>query len=295
MKTILLTGGNGFIGRNIKESFLAEKNKIIAPGSKELNIADCTSVDNFFENNTIDVVIHSACKPGHRNAKDHTELFKTNTQMFFNLERHFNKYEKMIIIGSGAIYDMRYYEPKMKEEYFGTHIPIDDHGLTKYVCEKVIEKSDNIIDLRIFGIFGKYEDYAIRFISNLICKAIFDLPLTMNQNREFDYLYIDDLMPILDYFICHTSKHNCYNVTPDNSIELISIAEIIRTISEKKLSIITAKEGMGLEYSGDNVRLKSEIKNLKFTELSDSIKELYLWYNERKELLNKDYILKENY
>ncbi|MEI6694887.1 MAG: NAD(P)-dependent oxidoreductase [Bacteroidota bacterium] len=295
MKTILLTGGNGFIGRNIQESFLAEKYNIIAPSSKELNIADCEAIDDFFQNNSIDVIIHSACKPGHRNAKDPTELFKTNTQMFFNLERHASNYEKMLVIGSGAIYDMRNYKPKMKEEYFGTHIPVDDHGLTKYTCEKVIEKSNNIIDLRVFGIFGKYEDYSIRFISNLICKAIFDLPLTVNQNRKFDYLCINDLMPVLDYFITHTSKYSCYNVTPDYSIELISIAEIIKTISGKNLPIITSKEGLGLEYSGDNTRLKNEIINFRFTSIEAAIEKLYVWYNDNKDLINKEAIIKEKF
>ena len=33
MKTILLTGGNGFIGRNIRESFLIEKYRILFPPS----------------------------------------------------------------------------------------------------------------------------------------------------------------------------------------------------------------------------------------------------------------------
>lgn len=295
MKTILLTGGSGFIGKNINKSFLAEKYNIIAPSSKELDVTDCNAIDAFFKNNIIDVVIHSACKPGHRNAKDHTALFKTNTQMFFNLERHHTNYEKMIIIGSGAIYDMRHYKPKMKEECFGTHIPTDDHGFSKYVCEKAIEKSANIIDLRVFGIFGKHEDYTIRFISNLICKAIFDFPLTMNQNRKFDYLCVNDLMPILDHFIIHASKYNCYNVTPDNSVELISIAKKIKAISGKNLPIIIAKEGFDLEYSGDNSRLKNEIENLNFTPIEKSIEELYSWYDQRKKLLDKENILKEKF
>lgn len=291
MKKLLLTGGSGFIGKNIRESFLTEKYEIIAPGSSELNVSDCDSVDSFFKNKNIDIVIHSAGKPGHRNAKDPTELFKTNTQMFFNLERQRDKYEKMIVIGSGAIYDMRYYQPKMAEEYFGTHIPVDDHGLTKYVCGKVIEQSDNIIDLRVFGIFGKYEDYSIRFISNMICKALFDLPLTMNQNRKFDYLYVDDLMPVLDYFINNTSKYSSYNVTPDKSIELSTIAELIKTISEKKLTVIPAQEEMGLEYSGGNSRLKNEMTNLCITPIDKAIEKLYLWYKENLNHIDKSKLL----
>ena len=81
-KKILLTGGNGFIGKNIQESFLADKYDIYAPRSFELNLADTTSVDDFFRTRKFDVVLHAAVKPGHRNAKDPTNLFYTNIRMF---------------------------------------------------------------------------------------------------------------------------------------------------------------------------------------------------------------------
>lgn len=88
MKTILLTGGNGFIGRNIRESFLIEKYRILFPPSCELNLSDENSVDDYFKQHAVDIVIHAAVKPCHRNAKDLSNLFYTNTRMFFNLERH---------------------------------------------------------------------------------------------------------------------------------------------------------------------------------------------------------------
>ncbi|MEQ8220768.1 MAG: NAD-dependent epimerase/dehydratase family protein, partial [Candidatus Eremiobacterota bacterium] len=163
---ILLTGGSGFIGKNIVESFLANKYHIIAPAHKNLDLMDEHKVRDFFKENNIDIVIHSACKPGHRNAKDPTNILYSNTRMFFNLVHNSTLYKKMIVIGSGAVYDMRYYRPKMKEDYFGFHVPVDEHGFGRYVCARYIEQVDNIIELRIFGIFGKYEDYAIRFISN---------------------------------------------------------------------------------------------------------------------------------
>ena len=156
---ILLTGGTGFIGKNILESFLAQKYNIIAPAHKDLELLDEDTVRLFFQKNKIDVVIHAAAKPGHRNAREPGKVFYENTRTFFNISRNSQYFQKMLVIGSGAIYDMRYYQPKMSEEYFDTHVPIDEHGLCKYVCGKYIQKMDNMIDFRIFGIFGKYEDY----------------------------------------------------------------------------------------------------------------------------------------
>lgn len=291
MKTILLTGGSGFIGKNILESSLTKKYLIEAPSSKELNVADEKSVSQYFTSHHPDMVIHAAVKPGHRNAKDFNNLFFTNTRMFFNLERHSDQYEKMLVIGSGAIYDNRNYRPKVKEEDWKKNIPSDEHGFCKYVCEKAIEHSQNIYDLRVFGIFGKHEDYAIRFISNAICKALFDLPITIKQNRNFDYLYIDDLMPILDWFILNTPQYKAYNITPDYSVSLYDLALLIRKISGKQdLPIQISQAGMGLEYSGDNSRLSTE-HSFHFTSLETAIKELFTWYKSHKEQLDKKVLL----
>lgn len=285
-KIILLTGGSGFIGRNIRESFLNDKYQIIAPSSKELNLWDVDCVDSFFNMHTIDVVIHAAVKPGHRNAKDPSNLLYTNTRMFFNLERHKEEYEKMLVLGSGAIYDMSCYRPKMKEEEWLEHIPADDHGYCKYICEKTIEHSSNIYDLRIFGIFGRYEDYAIRFISNAICKVLFNLPITLRQDRKFDYLDVNDLMPVLDWFINHTPLHHSYNITPDESVSLYDLAQLVSKLSGKDTPVQVASKGMGSEYSGDNSRLKAEFMELHFTPIAESVRNLMDWYQSKKEELD---------
>ncbi len=288
---ILVTGGSGFIGRNIKESFLAEKFEIVAPTRTELDCADDESVRAFFSRNMFDIVVHSATKPGHRNANDHSNLFLTNSRMLFNLLQHQDRWGKLINMGSGAIYDMQHYKAKMPESYFGTHIPKDEHGYNKYIFAKVLPSLQHVYDFRIFGIFGKYEDYAIRFISNAICKALYDLPITLRQNRRFDYLFIDDLMPVLEHFFLNDPVHSSWNVTPDKSIELLKLAEIVREVSGKNIEIKVAQEGMGSEYSGDNSLLRSEIPGLQFTPIENAIADLYAWYADRKSEINKDVLL----
>ncbi len=290
---IFLTGGSGFIGRNIRESFLAQKYSLLAPAHNELELMDETAVRTYLIEHSIDIIIHAATKPGHRNAKDPTNIFYCNTRMFFNLARNLDIVQKLIITGSGAIYDMRYYQPRMKEEYFGEHVPLDEHGLSKYVIGKYSENHDRIIDLRIFGIFGKYEDYAIRFVSNMICKAIFDQPLTMKQNRRFDYLFVEDLMPVLDYFITTAGSHRAYNVTPDESVELLELARRVCLISGKNMPIVIAREGMGIEYSGNNSRLRKEMPELTFTGIDRAIEKLYAYYVENKEGLNREVFLRD--
>lgn len=287
---IFITGGSGFIGKNIIE-FLSKKHNVFAPSHKELELLDEDVVKKYFERNYFDVVIHSAVRPGHRNAKDPTNQLYNNLRMFFNIMRNKSRFKKVIFIGSGAVYDISRSLSMVKEDFFDVSVPADEHGFSKYIIAKHIEQIDNVVELRVFGIFGKHEDYAIRFISNAICKTIFDLPITIKQNRKFSYLYIKDFIPILDYFIQNDCKYKAYNITPDDPIELRTVAEKVRDISKKNLPINIAQSNMGLEYSGDNKRLYEEISGLKFTNIDLAIKELYDWHLENVNLINRDFLL----
>ena len=291
MKKVLITGGTGFIGRNICESRLPEHYQLIAPKRAELDCSDDDSVRDFFSKHEFDVIIHSAAKPGHRNATDTQSLLYTNARMMQNLLKYRSSWGKLLNMGSGAIYDMEHYIPKMKEDYFGTYIPKDEHGFNKYLFGKMLPCLENVYDLRLFGIFGKYEDYAIRFISNAICKSIFGLPITLRQNRKFDYLYVNDLFPILEYFIENNPAEKAFNITPDTSVELLQLAHMVGDITGNPIEPSVAMGGIGLEYSGDNSRLRLEMKNVSFTSIESAITELYQWCKQNINIINKNLLL----
>lgn len=293
MKKILLTGGSGFIGRNLRESFLSQAYELHAPSHAELDLSDTGSTDAYFAKHRFDAVIHAAVKPGHRNAPDLTNLFFTNNRIFFNLVRHADRCGRILNLGSGAIYDMRHYAPMMTEDYFGKYIPSDEHGYNKYVCGKYMEYCpEDIVDLRIFGIFGKYEDYAIRFISNAMCKTLFDLPVTLRQDRAFSYLYAPDLAPVLAWFIENKPKYKAYNITPDEVSSLLVLAQQTVALSGKALPIRVGSAGEGMPYTGSNARLRAEMGgDLRFTPMEEALKELYAWYGSVKDILNRDCLL----
>jgi GDP-L-fucose synthase len=102
---------------------------------------------------------------------------------------------------------------------------------------------------------------------------------------------MDDLVRVIDYFIGNEGKFKCYNVTPDEAMELRAIAEKVREISGKDLPILIAQDGMGLEYSGDNQRLRREIPGLSFTPIDQAIHQLYDWYASNRHLLNREFLL----
>lgn len=285
MTRVLITGGSGFIGRNLLESFLYSKYRIFAPSHSELDLLDTENVDYFFKNNNFDVVIHAATKPGHRNALDHTNLFYSNIRMFQNLERNKNHFGKFINLGSGAIYDISKNITNASENAIFWHMGKDDHSFCKYVVSKQINILPNFVDLNIFGIFGKYEDYSIRFISNAICKAIFNLPITLRQNRKFSYIDVNDLPNILDWFIENDPLYHSYNITTGEFVELKNIAELVRDVSGKDIEIKIYKDGYGLDYYGKNDRLLFEMKNIKFKQFKKSVEDLYKYYIKIKDKL----------
>lgn len=282
MKKIFITGANGFIGKNLCEG-LEGQYDIFSPSRNELNLLNELDVKEYLKKNNFDVIIHCATQNASRNAKEPLNLvLERNLRMFFNLERCSDYYGKMYYLGSGAEYDMENYIPFMNEEYFGKHIPKDGYGFSKYVMSKISENKNNIYDLRLFGVYGKYEDWEIRFISNAICKSMYNLPITIKQNVYFDYLYIDDFIKIMKWFIENSPQCKQYNITTSNHIDLVSIAKVIRKESGKDLSIIVKKEGLKKEYSGNNERLLKEIGGFAFSKLEDNIKKLILYYSSIK-------------
>ncbi len=287
---ILVTGGSGFIGRNLVEQFAGEF-EVFAPTHGELELLDTDAVDSFFREHEINVVVHSATRPGHRKACDTSGIVEWNTRMFLNLARNTSRYDKMILITSGAVYDSSNSLPKMKEDYFDTHMPKEDSGYSKYICAKYSDLLGKVIELRPFGVFGRYEEWQIRFISNMICKALHDLPLTMKQNRLFDYIYIDDLVKVVRYFITHIPQYKAYNVTPDAAVELKQLAAMVLDECGKDLDIVVASPEMAREYSGDNTRLKQEIRDLSITDLREAIHLLWTWYSERIDCIDRQKLL----
>jgi UDP-glucose 4-epimerase len=279
---VLVTGGMGFIGSNLKEQ-LEGKYDILSPPSTELDLLDENRVRDFVIHNRCDVVLHTATWNATKtSSKDTSRVLANNLKMFFNLARCSHHYGKMIYFGSGAEYDRRFWVPRMREDYFDTHVPVDDYGYSKYVMRKYVAKAENIYELCLFGVFGKNEDWRIRFISNACCKAIWDLPITIKQNVFFDYLYIDDLAKVTDWFIENQSQGKVYNVCTGRALDFLTLAKRVLEVSGKNLEINIAEEGRGREYSGDNGKLMKEIGNYGFKEMTACIQELYAWYSENR-------------
>jgi UDP-glucose 4-epimerase len=274
---ILVTGTNGFIGKNLKESLINFTDDLYTPKRQELNLLDSDSVQEYLTKHSFDVVIHCGVN---------IHSVEENLKMYFNIERCSSSFGRLLVVGSGAEYDMRNYHPAMKEDYFLENIPTDVYGFSKYVIAKDIEINPrNIFNLRVFGIFGKYEDHTRRFISNNICRVLSGSDISMNKNMLFDYLYVDDFTRIIKIFFDNSPMHRSYNICAEKSIDLLSIAKIIQMVDGNKVSISVKEEGLNPEYSGNNSLFINEFGNFDYTPLHQAIEELYAWYSDKNNIL----------
>ena len=297
MKTIFITGSSGFVGRNLIEYFQDEY-EILAPTHQELDITNSADVLDYFNEHEIDIIIHCANVGGSRKTGydvGSIDIVDKNLRMFFNLMRAQKQNTKFIHFGSGAEYDKNNYIPQMSEEFFDKYVPMDSYGFSKYIISKYIEKAEGITCLRIFGLYGKYEDYSYKFISNSIVKNLLHLPIIINQNVRFSYLLIDDLMKIVANVISQPPRNRFINVTPTDSIELIEIANIINDVSDFQSEIIVNNAGMNREYTGANVCLLEEYADMEFTSYRTGIEKLYNYYKENFNFLDLDTVKEDPY
>jgi len=285
---ILVTGSEGFIGKNIKNYLKKKRYIIISPTFRELDLRNSSSVKKFFVKfKDIDCIVNCATTQQINKTYD-DKVNEYNLKIFFNLINYKKKSTKLINLGSGSEYSRNNWIKKMKENYFGLFIPNDSHSFSKYIQSNYIEnsKDNNLYHLRLFGIFGKFEDYRYKFISNTIAKAIHSMPIVINQNCIYDYIYIDDFIKILELFIKKNPPQKIFNVTPTNSIDLISITKIILDILKIDLKIKILKDGYGREYTGNNSALLKTFPKIKFTPYDKSISLLIYHIKKNKSKIN---------
>ncbi|MCQ2505787.1 MAG: NAD-dependent epimerase/dehydratase family protein [Lachnospiraceae bacterium] len=282
MKKILLTGSTGFIGKNIKE-LLPDKYELFCPTHSELDLMDGNAVRRFIEDKEIGIVIHAATLNTTKQQVSPADVLKHNLTMFYNLERCHDLYEKMLYFGSGAEYDRTMGGTcSITEEDFDRSIPQDSYSLSKYVMAKHAEASENIYDLCLFGTYGKYEEKERRFISNMIFQAKSSINLKselqageikcgnaqtqssakmiMYQNAVYDYLWVEDLIPILEWFIENKPKYHRYNVCSGRREELINIAKLVKQVvicgvkkvANQKAEQIIAQNASQCDCKSDN-------------------------------------------
>ena len=291
--TILVTGASGFLARHLVDS-LSLRHRVYACSRHDLNLLDSLAVEEFLNRHSeIEFVIHCATTGGRRTTNyddSRTDVVEQNLRMFSNLLRCLRDDQKMIHFGSGAEYDRNRMPPKVTETFFDQYVPADSYGFSKTIISKIILKTNNVVCLRVFGAYGKDEDYRYKFISNAIIKAMLGLPITIAQNVVFDYLYIADFVRLVEKLLDCDWLYRHMNITPTQSVDLASLAEIINEVTGNKAGITVLHPGWNTEYTGDNQRLMEVVGPFDFTPYHEGIRELVAYYQSVWDSLDLDVV-----
>lgn len=284
---IMITGSRGFVGRNLVEGLRA-KYRIFAPRSSELDLTNYQEVEKYLTTNKIEAVVHAAVHSALTTERD--VGMQIDLRMLVNLTRNLDKLKKLIVFGSGAEFAKTRDVKKVTEDEWGQYIPEDSYGLSKVITQEIVKREPKMINLRLFGIYGPYEDYRYKFISNAIVKNLLGLPIKIKQDVVFDYLYVSDLVEVVDYFLSHESKHRDYNVTPIESIRISELVRLINEVAEQKSGVELVNPNLNFEYTGSNQRLLQEMPDWQITMYREGVQKLYNYYKSIKDTLNRKVI-----
>ena len=280
MKRIMITGASerGFIGKVLKNA-LSDEYEVLAPTRETLDLLDGDAVAKWLHNNPVDSIIHAAVHVPALHGVD--KEAENDLRMFFNLENCRDDYNTLIHFGSGAEYDKRFPIDNVTEDQIGRTIPASSYGLAKYAINQYTRRTDHVTNLRLFGIFGPQENWRVKFITGLCYKAVFGLPLTVRHHCMFDFMYIDDLLPIIRAALEGRLTQRDYNICTGTAIDIADIASLIQKHSPKKVDINLLSDKWDLPYTASNARLCGEIKPV-FTTMEQAVVKLIEYFESIK-------------
>ena len=267
MKTILVTGSTGFIGKNIKESFLSQKYNLLCPTHAELDLLDRVKTLEYFRGHDIDVVVNAATSP----------LALETVAMYYNVQlaASLSYNTRIINLNSGAIYDRYRNLTNIKECQIGDNIPIDDYGMSKYTCYQL--RKENTIDLILFGVFGKYEK-PFRFIPKVVKDLLSGRQPVVNP-RSMDFVCVKDVIRILDMLIEQGWTVPALNISSDSFVYLpwatLDLMDRLDTYSISFVPTTTIEK----TYTGSGDLLRT-LYDFKFTPMDEALDEYVSYLKE---------------
>lgn len=266
MKNILITGGNSFLAREFV-NFFTDYNLIVTDRNT-LDVTNSRQVNNFFINNKIDYVFHTAIKGGSRLREDTFQDFVDNLVMYNNLSNNSDKFKLMFNFGSGAEFGRDRDIESFEEEQILEKIPNDFYGGSKNLISRNIISKKNIINIRLFGCFGVFENDT-RFIKSTILNCLRNQDIII-KNKKMDFFFVEDLVVLIKAFLSSNVAYNDINAVYKEKKDLFYIAEYIKDFTNSNSRIIISTKNKN--YTGSSKKI--DTLNLNFLGLENSIKKI---------------------
>lgn len=270
-RSILITGGAGFIGSHLADRLLGENawkvtvvddlNDFYSPEVKRANITGHLSNENykfveadirnasameaFFAEDRYDVIVHLAARAGVRPSLCQPKLYSdTNINGTLNLleQARIHGIKQFVFASSSSVYGINCKMPFAEDDRIQQ--PISPYASTKAAGELMCHTYSHLHDLRtvclrFFTVYGARQrpDLAIHKFAKLISE---DKPIQMygDGSTRRDYTYIDDIIQGVRASIDYDgSMHEVFNLGESQTIELRELIALLETALGKKAII----------------------------------------------------------
>ena len=317
-KKIFITGGTGFIGCWLLESFVYANEKLNLNSSAIVLTRNLDKIQrkapHLFSNSAIKFIvgdIRSFSFPCanfsdiiHAAAETESKLYEENPMLMLDILIQGTKRvldfavncnaERFLLVSSGAIYGEQPSEiTNIREDFKGSLNPIginSVYGFGKSISELLCviyakEQNLNTKIARCFAFVGPYlsldSHFAIgNFINNFICHE--PIVIKGDGTPYRSYLYAADLVIWLWNILVRGETCKPYNVGSEKPISICDLAELISNIHEPKLKIFVKgikKSGRHIErYVPSTKRARLELNLEQKISLQDAIKRTINWY-----------------
>ena len=298
---ILVTGGAGFIGKHLVKFLIENGNEVtifddfsnsekdsvaflVNMGAKIIE-GDITKLEDIVNaTSEYDIVVHLAAKISvEESIKRPSETFHINVDgtrnVFVACEK--NHVKKLIVASSAAVYGEGIPGLKLTEK--SKMNPISPYGQSKVKMEQEItefasEYKINYIILRFFNIYGigqtlEYSGVITKFLEKI--KNNKPLKIFGDGMQTRDFVFIQDVINSIHNAISY-NKNGIYNIASGKVITIKKLAELMISLSGKKLEIQYSPTKKGdIRYSQADI--SSAIDNLGYYprfQLKEGIKAL---------------------
>ena len=328
-KTIIVTGGAGFIGSNFL-FYMADKypdyrliclDKLTYAGNLstleplmdlhsfrfiKMDICDRDAVNSVFKEESPDIVVNFA-------AESHVDRSILDPELFIQT----NIAGTAVLMDACREYGIERYHQVSTDEVYGD-LPIDRPDLlftekTPIHASSPYSASKASADLLVMAYHRTYDlpisisrcsnnsgpyQFPEKLIPLMIANALNDKPLPVYGKglNIRDWLYVEDHCKAIDLILHKGKIGEIYNIGGHNEMRNIDIVRLICKELGKSDDLITYvqdRKGHDLRYAIDPSKIHNELSWLPETKFEEGIKKTIEWYLKNKkwwqEILNGEY------
>jgi nucleoside-diphosphate-sugar epimerase len=249
---ILVTGGRGFVGSKIAQHLRNEGHNVMSPASSELNLLDADQVNTWFASNPVDVVVHCALTGREVLASTDPVYLSDGLLMFRNLWLNRHWYQRLINLGTAYELDLNANNSLVSEDEFLQHLPLTSYGYSKNIIARIIRETPEFYNLRLFGVFHETEkpNRFFQLVKN-------QEHVTIRDDMEMDYIYLEDIFPVVDLVIASQCQHKDVNLVYEHKYRLSEMAYTLCDYLNLPRDKIKIQSRSGKALTGDYVKLSS--------------------------------------